>query len=240
MRITLVVAMLAGILLLLTACSTQQEGVINAESYKEENIQQEPPDPCERIECSVGEQCVDGSCVCKKDLKKCNNACVPETQCCTDSDCGENKTCSQGKCAIIPQTCKFNEKFDIAKESCTCVTGTKFCEEQQKCIPERNCCRNEDCKRVDDKCSPTTYAANVCVQDPLSHCKSIPEASQAVFPVESGTITIKVNNITEDGKTQFETGGKQLNASVSKQITLSKNTKLLIDDIRIFGGTCKD
>ena len=241
MKTIVVLVLAAAILLILTACTSQQnsaQSTVVAQSFDDET--QIIVDPCEKLDCGVGKECIEGSCVCKKDLKECNNACIPENKCCSDSECREGKSCDNGKCRVIPFTCEFNEQFDLEKETCVCVPGTKRCDAQEKCIPNRNCCIDSDCSDRDNKCSPTKFAANVCLRDPLDHCRSVPEDSRELFSVEGGIIKISVHNITEKGAAKISVEDKNISTTINSPVEISTNRKVLVSGVKIFGGTCKD
>jgi hypothetical protein len=56
--------------------------------------------PGVEVQCPLGATCDQGSgsCQCGAGSKPCGNTCIPETQCCMDSDCGGGSTCQDGFC----------------------------------------------------------------------------------------------------------------------------------------------
>jgi hypothetical protein len=74
------------------------------------------------VQCPDGATCDPsaGSCACEPGSKLCGDACIPDTQCCTDSDCSVGSSCAGG--------------------FCTCDGGL-LCAGQ--CIANAQCCPNE-------------------------------------------------------------------------------------------------
>jgi hypothetical protein len=74
------------------------------------------------VQCPLGATCDPqaGSCVCDPGTKPCGESCIPDTQCCSNADCGAGSTCAEG--------------------FCTCDGGL-MCGES--CIPQAQCCPGE-------------------------------------------------------------------------------------------------
>lgn len=71
------------------------------------------------VQCPLEATCEtgSGSCQCGPGSKPCGNACIPETQCCADSDCGAASTCMDGFC-----TCEGGLVCNSM-----CITGASCC-----------------------------------------------------------------------------------------------------------------
>lgn len=223
-------------LITLLACTPQESTVIaqpGGDISPAEDI-------CDRTICDAGSECADGQCICKQDFKACGSTCIPATHCCSDTDCEANRACQQGTCAVIEKECAYNQQFDHDTGECTCAPDTQFCESQQKCIVLKSCCSSTDCQDRDEKCSPTSFAATVCITDPLLHCKSIRESHQEIFGLQGGALTVGLDTIQSDGSVNVSVNGASVPAKIKREVSLEKNRKLVIDAIKTFGGTCKD
>ncbi|MBI4016605.1 MAG: hypothetical protein HY363_02835 [Candidatus Aenigmarchaeota archaeon] len=220
---------------LLTACASTLQPSIVAQSIQENATL----DLCEKLECGAGKTCIEGACACKEEFKQCSTACIPQSNCCTNTDCEEKHACTNGKCVIVPWTCEFNEQFSMDTKNCVCVPGTKRCNAQEKCIPERSCCIDSDCSDRDNKCSPTTFAATICLRDPSAHCKSIPEGAQEIFALERGAVKIMLSNITEKSSAELVADNTPFNTTLNNPANIA-GKKITVTGIKVFGGTCKD
>ncbi|MHC5112110.1 MAG: OmcA/MtrC family decaheme c-type cytochrome [Planctomycetota bacterium] len=123
-----------------------------------------PTDPCDGIDCGVGEECVEGVCVeidpcddvtCEQGETCIDGECVAGTPECTeDSDCEEGETCVEGEC--VAPGCTMNSECDdgdpCTTNACvilegetegTCVFTNMECGEGEICV-------EGECVPVDD------------------------------------------------------------------------------------------
>lgn len=226
-------------LLFLTACQQQNTIVATTpDSQLTEKIAEEQR--CANITCGQNEQCKGGTCVCIQKYKSCNEKCIPTAGCCTQDDCDDNHFCGEDSiCHKKPQTCNYYEIWDTSKEECACDKGTKFCEAQNICMPEKHCCIPTDCTFRRDICVPTNYAAGICITDPSLHCKTIVEGNQARFTLKNDSFVIAVTNIFEKGNTAMRIDDKTVTLRFNVSETLNEDSAISVQHIKDLGGTCK-
>jgi len=225
------------LLLLLAACTSQQEGIVVAQSKSA--LDTVVQDPCDGIVCGSTRVCNKGQCMCTTDLKECQGSCISQSKCCSDNDCEEGRMCRDQVCVGIPKTCNFNAQYNEDSNSCECVQGTRFCDEQQKCIPERSCCSQVDCKRG-GRCMPTKFTAEVCMYDPLQHCRVILENRSGLFTTVQGEMNITVLKVLEKGTTQLKIGDQEEQVLFKKARKFENEQRLRVEDVQVFGGSCEE
>gem|GEM_PF-3717211 len=97
-----------------------------------------------------------------------------QTDPCENILCLSGQFCNQGKCEKIepevetveleiPTVCAFGEVFE--GEECTCEEGRYWCGEQQRCIPNGDCCVHTQCDRF-ERCVPTQLRVRLCADLP--------------------------------------------------------------------------
>lgn len=195
---------------------------------------------CATLTCRTNEQCKNGACVCADNFKDCGGMCIPTTSCCSHDDCTEESFCdTDNHCHKKPQTCDYNQQWNTATESCSCISGTKFCETQNKCIPQHHCCVVEDCTLRRDVCVPTIYSASVCINDPKQHCRNILEGAQQRFTLETKSFEILLQNIFQDGAARLLIDENATTATINETVQIDDETTLLVEGVKSLGGTCK-
>ncbi len=182
-------------------------------------------------ECSAGETCENGKCVCKG--KTCQGRCIPVNACCTSAECGDGE-CVSGKC--VSTICPLGE--ELYQGECICAQGMVRCKEQNKCIDQKSCCHSGQCDRT-ERCVPTVWKASVCVEaEGRKICRALADNNRTeqittldlrLKPIawsNNGNITLTVNNST---------------------FQLAKNQKRPFDSLTIYqegieviGGFCKE
>lgn len=157
--------------------------------------------------------------------------------------CTDEETCVNGACEIIQeqkeeQTCAFGESWD-GKE-CVCEDGRYWCGEQQKCIPDGDCCFHTQCKKY-ERCVDTQYRTRLCAELPSGKlCRLLADNGR--------TEIVVINNI------DTRLGVSDWNNDNSINFTLNNQSLLLFDGKRQeflgvnyyfenfeeYGGFCKE
>ncbi len=225
------------LLLIVAACTSQQEGVVIAQNKA--SLDALVQDPCDGVVCESQKMCKTGQCVCMNGLKDCQGNCISTSTCCSDNDCEEGRMCKEQVCVGIPKTCGFNAQYNEDTNECECIQGTRFCDEQQKCIPTRNCCSRVDCKKG-GRCVPTRFTAEVCIYDPLQHCRVILEKSVGVFTTKTSEVNITVLEIVEKGTTHLKINDHEEQLVFKKTKRFENEQRLRVEDVQMFGGSCEE
>ena len=165
MRTYIILAVLG--LFLISACTPELAAGPRREGI---SVEVEVTNPCEGISCTENQFCVEGTCVCSEGFKACGSSCIPVNNCCTTEECGEGLVCEEGTCA--KRVCEYHEEYDEERDECSCAPGTKYCRQQNQCIPRDNCCTLSDCGG-DEDCAETTFLATVCLKNGKTSCKSV-------------------------------------------------------------------
>ena len=108
---------------------------------------------------------------CKGNKKKCGKKCIPKSQCCKDSECGDQQFCCQGACIDDVLCCT---DADCGGNIYTCEEGVCLCPDPsevpcsaneccdpdtQVCevTPDTSACQSGDCPAGTDFCSDETF-----------------------------------------------------------------------------------
>jgi hypothetical protein len=94
------------------------------------------------VACGSGGACLDGACACLAGFRLCKGTCIPEGDCCTNTDCAGGAICVGGRCG--------------------CLAGFKLCGEA--CIALDACCTADDCDSG-NPCVIDNCTAGACEQD---------------------------------------------------------------------------
>jgi len=199
------------------------------------------PITCGNSTCSKDQVCVKGSCQCVKGFKSCQGSCVPESTCCSDKDCQGTEICLVGKCqfSCTRVLCPASQVCDDSQKRCICPQGYRFCDVQDKCIPQDNCCGKLDCGGHDMTCRPTIHSVQICIIGAQASCKYLGEKAPKVFSMDNKTMDITATQFQYDGKVRVEVDGKQFLLSAGQREKVKDDLVIVADDIRQLGGTCK-
>lgn len=229
---------LLGLAMLISACEKNTISATQADDQISKKVLDEQS--CANVLCSQNQQCVAGNCICAQNATSCQGKCIPKNSCCADTDCTRGKFCAEDNhCHERQIECNYNQKWDVQKEECACVLGTKFCEQQKKCIPTTNCCLPSDCTLRRDLCLQTTYVASVCLIDDSTHCKGIPEGQKSIFFAANQTYRITLQKILENGKTALIINENNQSVLFNTSQKLGQNLEINVDKIKSMGGVCK-
>jgi hypothetical protein len=110
---------------------------------------------------------------CKGNKKKCKGKCIPQKDCCRDTDCPGDRVCKAGNC-IVPfcagkDSCAVPPGFPCQSSgpNCFCFvkakTGKPFCGGSAFTASCADCAKGETCVNLDDTfCSGGTGCASPC------------------------------------------------------------------------------
>ncbi len=218
-----------------------QENFVKNISIEETTIE----DLCIKINCSTNRTCDNGNCICKQGTKECNGSCISTEDCCNDNDCKDQHSCINKKCVRI-QKCDYLQTWNRITSNCICNTGTKFCPNQKKCIPIKNCCNDDNCNLLggdDNLCTETKFLVNICISNKGNGaCRFINIDKQDSITLLNRNFDIILNKIYNDDEIMLivkENKNEYLidELKVGKEITLS-SAKIKYTNISTYGGKC--
>lgn len=212
------VSLIFSILLILSACEPVIKAVPNSEYQG--SIEQ----PEQTFEEPVQEQ--SDSCA--------NLLCLP------------GQTCKEGKCELIKpevkteeqKACAFGEIWD--GKACTCEEGRYWCGEQQKCIPDGDCCFHTQCARF-ERCVETQYRARLCAELPSGKlCRLLADNGRTEIVVINNIDTrLGVSNWNNDKSINFTLNNQSILLFDGKrQEHLGVN--YYFENFEEYGGFCKE
>lgn len=110
-----------------------------------------------------------GSCpACVAGYRPCGSGCIPESHCCSNSDCsGTNQVCDDGSCVCVPDCAGAECGDDGCGGSCGSCTPPDICDESRQCVchpltPEE-ACAGAMCGEVEDRgCGLTVNCSGSC------------------------------------------------------------------------------
>lgn len=229
---------LVVLLLVLVACSNQlmaEPGDVKISepadnSTEDTTITETESDPCQDVQCKENENCVDGSCVCKKE---CEGICIAENACCTDDEC-------QGKCIdneCREARCEYGEILEDGE--CVCREDYKYCKEQGKCISRDSCCTFVNCGSFQD-CVSTSLAVDFCVEkEPKKICKLLSkEGRRELFKINGKEFFVEALNFYE-GEIEFQLGNETIMLKTNQTIERDGIT-MWQDNFKVTGGFCRE
>ncbi len=142
---------------------------------------------CGDLDCPAGsgKVCVRSkrACACPSGKKECAGVCIPSDRCCSDADCGPNRTCNNGICGCSALEKPCNGTCISQSQCCggcsggkTCQNGACACPSGQAecggtCCPFNEVCQNGTCRCpsnrlvVDGRCvrpCTTTFDCGGC------------------------------------------------------------------------------
>jgi len=235
MRFTFIVSLAA--ILFLAACTSE----IPSEEQTINDINGLQPN--QRLVCDGENQQLDGlQCVCDSGFKVCNKVCVPEAQCCSNSDCTSG-VCSEGVCTNPCQDklCKINEVCDSNTGACSCKPGTKYCAKQQTCIANNQCCDNADCNkdRAGRRCVDIVTSVNICVNDG-QFCKWARQDKPAQLALGEKGFEVYIDELYQDSSVDVTVNGNLFeHQSVPSTVSVGAD-KVSFEEVKLTGGQCQE
>ena len=239
---TKIILTLAAIFLVfLVACTSLNETEQNQSETQLEDTNS-ILQPLQHLECGENQVLQGAQCVCSEGYKVCNKACVPQSQCCKNSDCASG-ICQEGVCTnpCTGKICPYNQVCQPTTGECGCKAGTKFCSKQDQCIKLDQCCDSADCKasRENRRCTDIVVSMNVCVNND-TYCKFIAKGKPAKFNVDGTDTELYFENLYEGNLVDVQINGESSKAiNVPKTITIPKGT-VSFDEIKVVGGYCQE
>lgn len=225
------------LLLILAACETAIQTVPTSEyqpTVIETGDTPAPTDICKDVNCTKGQICKQGQCVCQEG-KLCDNKCIPEEACCKDNDCPSGK-CEKGKCTKAE--CSLGQEFKNGE--CQCTADMVYCEEQKKCIQKGKCCVHGQCKQF-EKCMQTMWKISLCIQtDDKKQCKIFGDQDRTeLYTLNNLTFKAKPVNWWNDKSVTFEINNQTIRLKENVQVNFS-NATMYQEGITVSGGYCKE
>jgi hypothetical protein len=209
------ISLIFSILFILAACEPVMNAVPTSEYQGVQTEQElEKPtvqDPCDI--CTDEETCVDNTC------KKIDES--------TDESKDEPE-----------QTCAFGEAWD-GKE-CACEEGRYWCGEQQKCIPDGDCCFHTQCARF-ERCVPNQYRARLCAELPSGKlCRLLADNGRTEIVVINNLDTrLGVSDWNNDNSINFTLNNQSLLLFEGKRQEFS-GINYYFENLEEYGGYCKE
>ncbi len=230
-----VIAALVVFLLAIAACSQQ---TITARPLN--NSVPQPLDACAGKQCGENAYCDAGVCMCYGGFKKCGDKCIGEHLCCDSAECPAGKVCTNGLCADKP-LCGYNEEWDFGSSSCICAEEAKYCKAQGKCIPADGCCEHIDCKR-NQRCTPTTYSATVCVYYGAKKCRVVHEGIRTVLMTPVGDFELLLQNVLEGPKFDLKVNNDSIRRiGINESSNVANGAaQVYVESMTVFGGYCRE
>lgn len=180
---------------------------------------------------------------CQIGYKQCGKACIKEEDCCDDKDCDIGEDCVKFECVSLkPAYCPYLMEWGVYEGKCVCEEGTRWCDYQDKCIPEIKCCSRFDCSRRDaEYCAPSYVSLRVCVENGEKSCKFISELkNQKNFAVGADNVLVSFDGYVEGGIVDFTINDNTfLNVAKAQRINM-ENITVFFDEFKELGGTCQD
>jgi len=242
MRAITTLAIIIFFLFVITACSdgTLKSTPIVDEEVKDQVNEEPVDDACSAVTCSGDKICKEGSCSCDSGKKSCGDSCIDDNACCADDECRSGEKCESGSCLFDCSNlvCPSGMTCDAKAERCLCPTGYKWCEKQDKCIPQDHCCSRFDC-RNDERCTNTITTAEICIQNSGKACKVFNTVGKKTLVLPSGEYNVNLTKITF-----LDSIDLMIN---DEKYIISRDQRAPIDDGEVFiqkfrelGGDCRD
>ena len=230
-QIWIIIGILA--ILVLSSCSSELRG-------QQVQIEVDENDPCFEVQCGQYELCSGGNCICQTGFKECNDQCIAEAACCADNECGIGETCVANTCTFSCENiqCESNKICSDQYEGCFCKDGYKWCNLQNKCIPDDHCCTKFDCGR-DEKCVNTAIRSEVCVEKgDDKHCRILNDLEPKEYIVGGTKFEIFLEDYFYTDSVELKINEDLVNMTNRKRIQ-SKGAIVWLKDLREVGGMCK-
>ncbi|MBS3128871.1 hypothetical protein J4410_07050 [Candidatus Woesearchaeota archaeon] len=235
-----------GLLIFLAACTTETIPTETTQNTTSEQSDQEAPailQPNQILVCDGEHQVVEGfQCVCEQGYKVCNKQCVPESQCCTNSDCPSG-ICTNGACTNPCENtfCPINQVCDPNTGKCGCTTGNKYCNKQDRCIALSQCCDNADCNRAREgrRCVEITTSVNVCVNDG-AFCKWVRLDTPANVALNQTGFTIKVEELYDSNLLDVTINDVLFERQAVPGTVIVGADEITFSEFKLSGGQCQE
>ena len=197
-------------------------------------------DLCSSVICGYNELCFKGECVCGDGFDRCDGQCISNESCCANEDCelsyfcNTNNECEKGCDDFL---CNSNKICDDLTQECVCEPGTKWCQNQRKCISKDSCCTNLDCPD-EDGCVMTIAFVTLCIDDGgMVGCEKIPEGEEKTLFANDNKYTLFVKKIYDDGKILVRVNGELI--ELETEYDVDADTVMYKKILKMFGGQCK-
>jgi hypothetical protein len=157
--------------------------------------------------------------------------------------CTDDETCVNGVCEKITQSdeeqiCAFGEEWD-GKE-CSCEGGRYWCGEQQKCIPDGDCCFHTQCDRF-ERCVETQYRARLCAELPSGKlCRLLADNGRTEIVVINNLDTrLGVSDWNNDNSINFTLNNQSILLFDGKRQE-HQGINYYFENFEEYGGFCKE
>lgn len=238
--------LLASLLLALGSCSKGGSTLDATPIPKEVQTALEPAAPpvlklCGNLTCRSNQACVKGACQCLSGTKSCAGACIPKSSCCSEKDCQATESCVNNTCQFSCSRviCPTNQVCDESQKRCTCPSGYRFCQVQDKCIPQDHCCDKFDCGRG-ETCIATVHSARVCLLLTHPACKYLGDKTSKVLKLENNqSFDVTAAEFIYGGKVKIQVDDTSLVMSNNDREVLPSGVTVAVDDVRELGGGCR-
>lgn len=257
-RVFWVMVGILAVFAILSSCSKEQPPAVNetpaepenttAELVKNITVTETSVKPCENVKCKQNEFCADGKCVCKSDFRDCNGECIPAANCCGRIDCSQGHDCINRTCTRV-DFCPYNMAFNMTKKACFCTGPTKWCDRQQKCIPNTLCCETIDCNPLggtDRYCVPFEKEYQFCMKKGgESHCVKTRSNNRETFRLEGKNYDLYFDKIYEGGVVDLSIAFEGNKENIFKwdpakgSTFTSSGLELYSEAFKTYGGNCR-
>lgn len=196
------------------------------------NIPDTTHNPCLKVDCETDKECKGGVCVCLEGTKDCKGDCIPLDGCCDDSECEGH--CADNQCV---DACTYGEQYKDGK--CVCAENYKYCDAQEKCIPQDYCCSFLNCRSFEE-CVPTTYTASICFQfENKKKCRLVSDLARTEY-VEIGDLEISATPVLF-GETNLQLRLDNETYALQPNVKIDlKGIDIWAEDLKPMGGFCRE
>ncbi len=248
-KITL--SILLFVTILLTACTQRvslsepiEEPPLPNHTQNRSNLSnsQNLSNPCTGVVCESDKICVNGVCSCEPNKKNCNNLCINKKDCCTNLDCNQNENCISGTCVFSCKSviCPSNKVCEEDFKGCTCPSKYRFCNLQNKCIPNDHCCTAFDCGRgSENRCSATVTSSEICLfSSNKKSCKYYDEGRSKTVETDNKIYDVLVMKYNYTTNAQVAVGNNIYSITPGNKKEVDKEIGMILSPIKETGGDC--
>ncbi len=251
MRGIVIIILLIGVLLILSSCTSENPQTVQETSETSTPVTSTKVtetvllDPCKNVKCGDKQVCSEGKCVCSTNYKDCQGECISASKCCTSKDCSADKKCENSEC-VDANLCDYLQHWDNAQNKCICNAKTKWCVDQEKCIPYDKCCGVKDCNLegglITRVCRKTEFTPSLCIGDDSStHCINIKTNRVTKFKFGNSTRDVIVDQIFAGGIINLKLEGRTpFKVPPKTKLQILDDVWVRVDDVTTSGGNCKE